>query len=171
MALKFRRSVFSLCVFSIRRKSYFWSIKDSICSEDVWIFFKKELPKGWKSSASSKHFQWTINCNYLRLFFRHIYHPHFFAGKFILTNLMSSNQQSDSGQISSRPHRTWAPKMVVFSKGNPRIFQGNLGGWNIIPFGQIPPLLRRQRNVQVLVLNFWPRKLKMTTSDGQLPPP
>ena len=39
-----------------------------------------------------------------------------------------------SGQISSRPHTTWAPKWW-FSRDIP-LFQGNLGWWNIIPFGQ-----------------------------------
>ena len=32
----------------------------------------------------------------------------------------------------TRPHPRW-----WFSKGNPRLFQGNLGWWNIISFGQI----------------------------------
>ena len=30
----------------------------------------------------------------------------------------------------------WSTQMVANSKGNPREFQGNLGWWNIIPFGQ-----------------------------------
>ena len=37
-----------------------------------------------------------------------------------------------SGQISSRPHTTDFPQMVVNCKGNPRLFQGNLGWWNIM---------------------------------------
>ena len=40
------------------------------------------------------------------------------------------------GQIWSRPHTTDFPQMVVNCKGTPRLFQGNLGWWNIIPFGQ-----------------------------------
>ena len=32
----------------------------------------------------------------------------------------------------TRPHPRW-----WFSKGNPRLFQGNLGWWNIVSFGQI----------------------------------
>ena len=42
-----------------------------------------------------------------------------------------------SGQISSRPHTTDLPPKWWFRKGIPRLFQGNLGWWNIIPFGQI----------------------------------
>ena len=34
-------------------------------------------------------------------------------------------------------HDRLAPKMVVNSKGIPRLFQENLGWWNIIPFGQM----------------------------------
>ena len=41
-----------------------------------------------------------------------------------------------------RPHDqpTDFPQMVVKSQGNPRLFQGNLGWWSIIPFGQIAGL-------------------------------
>ena len=37
-----------------------------------------------------------------------------------------------SGQISSRPHTTGFPQRVVNSKGNPRLFHGNLGVGEIL---------------------------------------
>ena len=41
-----------------------------------------------------------------------------------------------SGEISSRPHRTKNPEKVANWKGI-HLFQGNLGWWNMISFGQI----------------------------------
>ena len=53
-----------------------------------------------------------------------------------LLSYMKASQES--GQIS-KSDLTWTdgtPQRMVKSKGNPRKFQGNLGWWNIIPFGQ-----------------------------------
>ena len=45
-----------------------------------------------------------------------------------------------SGQISSRPHTSFYPKWWL-SKGNPRLFQGNLGWWNIIIWPDVMKIL------------------------------
>ena len=39
--------------------------------------------------------------------------------------------------FSDLTNRPGHPILVVFWNGNPRLFQGNLGWWNIVPFGQI----------------------------------
>ena len=43
-----------------------------------------------------------------------------------------SHNEMQAGQISSRPHEpTWAPLKVAFRKGNPPLYQKNVGWWNI----------------------------------------
>ena len=42
-----------------------------------------------------------------------------------------------SGEISATSHTIDFPQKVAEVLGNPRLFQGKLGWWNIISFGQI----------------------------------
>ena len=51
----------------------------------------------------------------------------------------SSRQGWEDLQISSRPHTSFGPqKVAIFGREmGPRNFQGNLGWWNIMSFGQI----------------------------------
>ena len=45
-------------------------------------------------------------------------------------------------QISSRPHTTDFPQKVAFWKGNPRLFQGNPGWWNIMIWPDISYIIQ-----------------------------
>ena len=99
--------------------------KANSSSDDLW---KQWLPSiWWPLLGQDSHFEeYFANGWFNRRQMTRMYLGFFLTWFLLLTNHLP-------GQIISRPHTgPDFPQMVVNCKGNPRLFQGNLGWWHII---------------------------------------